>query len=185
MDNSESAYCCMYCSPKITLYFSTDKYDGICQNCIGLLAIQAVFKSKSYKHSFSLFKDGYFKQDRMVIELDRKGEAIDRYYDYLHNGIVEWDTWIGKDDLIQELLSRAKQWYDKFKFKTYPTIEDEVGAYVLRVWNETSLVTTSVSSPKYWSRQGASELGEFSAIWNTLKEQGRDDDELTAIYLEM
>lgn len=111
MDNSESAYCCMYCSPKITLYFSTDKYDGICQNCIGLLAIQAVFKSKSYKHSFSLFKDGYFKQDRMVIELDRKGEAIDRYYDYLHNGIVEWDTWIGKDDLIQELLSRAKQWF--------------------------------------------------------------------------
>jgi hypothetical protein len=184
MKNSESAYCCIYCRPKITLYLSTDKYDGICQNCIGLLAIQAIFKSTSYKHSFSLFKGGYFKQDRMAIKLDQKGEAIDQYYEYLHNGPVEWDTWL-KDDLASELLSRAKQWYDEFGEKKYPIVSDEIGVYMLRFWNEKSLVTISVSSPGCWSRKGAYEMNEFSAIWNTLKERGGNDDELAAIYLEV
>lgn len=180
MNHSESAYCCIYCKPKITLYLSTDRYDGICQNCIGLLAIQAVFRSKYYKHSFSLFKGGYFKHDRMAIELDQSGKGIDQYYDYRHDGIVEWDTWI-KDDIAQNLLSRANQWYDKFKLNTYSTIGDEIAVYVLRFWHKKSLVDVSFSSPRYWSRQGGSELHEFSVIWNTLKEQGGNDDELAAI----
>jgi hypothetical protein len=153
------------------LYFSTDKYDGICQNCIGLLAIQAILRRKSDNYIFSLFKDGYFRQQKRSIELDQEGEAID--YSLWFN----WDTWL-KYELSQELSSRAKQWYDEFKFKTYPTIEDEIGVYVLRFWNEKSLVTISVSSPKYWTKQSASDLHEFAAIWNTLIEQGRDEDEL-------
>lgn len=179
MSDLNSPYCCMYCIPKITLYFSTDKYDGICQNCINLLAIQAVFRSKLYKHSFSLFKDGYFNHQRFTLKLNQQGEVIEQEYDYCRDGVnTWWDSWIN-DELPKELASRARKWYEEFKPKSYQAISDEI--YILRFWSEKSLVDISVSSPNYWRRQDASELHEFSEIWNTLMELGVEDVELKKV----
>ncbi|MBD2451055.1 hypothetical protein H6G76_28785 [Nostoc sp. FACHB-152] len=120
----------------------------------------------------------------MVVILSQEGKAIDQHYDYLHDAGGEWDTWI-TGNLPQELLFCAKKWYNEFKFKTYPTVGNEIEVYLLRFWNENSLVEISVNSPKYWIRQGASELHNFSVIWNTLKKQGGNDDELAAIHFKI
>jgi hypothetical protein len=179
MRNSENAYCCVYCIPKVTLYFSTDKYDGICQNCINLLAIQAVFRGKFYKHIFSLFKDGYFNHQRFTFKLDRHGEIIDNEYYFLREGITRpWDSW-KNNELPQKLVSRVEKWQKKFKPNKYQSTNEDI--YYLRFWSNSLLIDISVPSPNCLNDQDASELYEFSDIWNTLMELGIEDVELNRI----
>lgn len=159
---------------------STDKYNGICQNCIRLLAVQAVFRTKLSKSSLSLFRDGYFKHEKLAFELSQQGEIIDQYFDYYRDDIVEWDTWI-RGKLPQELQFRAARWYEEFKPKRRYEAIHEFEVYTLRFWVGKSLIDLLVSSPTRWLKQGATELNEFIEIWNILKNQGAENFDLKKI----
>ena len=77
------------------------------------------------------------------------------------------------------LVSRAEKWYKEFNPKQYKVNNNEI--YTLRFWNNGSLIDVSVPSPNYLNKQDASELHEFSEIWNTLMDLGVEDVELERI----
>lgn len=112
--------------------------------------------------------------------MSQQGEIIDQYFDYCREDIVEWDTWI-RGELPQELQFRAARWYEEFKPKRRYEVIHQFEVYTLRFWVGKSLIDLSVSSPRRWIKQGATELNEFIEIWNILKNQGAENFDLKKI----